>query len=1575
MDNSDFLNQENDIAIIGMSCRFPGAKNIDEFWHNLCQGVESVSFFSDEELIAAGVSLEELRNPRYVKASPVLDDIELFDAAFFKINAREAELMDPQQRLFLLCAAEALESAGYNAEKFAGRIGVYGGTGITSYLLHNLASNRELMQSADGTQLGAANDKDYLSTRVSYKLNLQGPSMTVQTACSTALVATHLACESLLSQECDMALAGGVAISVPMKRGYVYTEGMHLSPDGHCRAFDARAQGTIFGSGVGLVVLRRLRDAVAQRDMVYAVIKGSAVNNDGSLKVGFAAPGVDGQARVIAEALDVAGINPETVSYVETHGSGTALGDPIEVAALTKAFRLSTRRTQFCALGSVKTNVGHLATAAGVAGLIKTVLVLRHGMIPPTLHFKEPNPQIDFASSPFFVNTERRPWPASQHPRRAGVNSFGMGGTNVHLVLEEAPGRQPTSGSRPHQLLHLSAKTEASLEIATSNLVAYLRNHPEVDLADVAYTLQMGRAAYSHRRTAVCQTVTEAVDALSGYDPGRVLTNHNPVPDCPVVFLFPGVGDHYVGMAQELYRTEPEFKKWLDDCCQQLQPYLNIDLRDILYPQQQEQPLSWANQTRGIDFRQMVGRHKRNGNSTEPLQQTALAQPAVFVVEYALAQLLIAYGVKPQAMIGYSLGEYVCACLAGVLTLPDALRLVAERARLIQSLPAGAMLTVSLGAAAMRPFLTDDVVISGILTPRLCVLAGPVAAIAAVQAQLSEQNVSSWLLPATHAFHSPMMAPIEGAFRQLLQTVAFHPPQIPYLSNVTGNWIQPAEATDPAYWTKHLCQTVQLEAGMARLLGNEQQVFLEVGPGQSMGSFVSQHPDGGVTQTMRTLPTLRYAYDQQSDSAFLLNTLGKLWLLGVDIDGEGFYQHESRWRLPLPTYPFDLRPYWIEAPTAPASMPPVTKMVTAKKEKIRDWLYQPAWQQTTAWKPTDKRIPAAEDGPWLLFADQQGCGRRIQAHLQQAGCAVVTIQMGDQFQQLAADVYQLNPQEPEAYRLLLTKLPVKPRGIVHLWGIEPLAADQSPAEQFAQAQDAGLYSLLHLMQALNRHGDALSIWIVTNQAQVVTGVETVAPEKATLSGACRVMAQENPQVTCHMIDIAWPSATEWQGDWLAEQLMAEFNNPTNEPLVAYRNHRRWRQIYEPRPLPAAAQRGLRPQGVYLITGGLGDVGLTLAQHLAQAAQAKIFLTSRSTFPPPGLWADWLEAHQADDVTSRRIRRLQLLQAAGADIQVLQADAANEREMEAAITGIEAQCGQVHGVIHLAGIVSGQPYFAPLDELDQAACEAHFGPKAYGLYVLENVLRDRELDFCLIFSSIASILGGVQFGAYAAANAFVDAFTQQHNQQSRQEWLTVNWDAWRPYDEGADTQNEGPDTLFAMSAAEAVEVFDRLVAHGLTGQLVQSTGDLQTRLDQWVRTRPPEEQAASPPEETAGAHPRPALMVPYQAPTNEVEECIAGLWQELLGIAPIGIHDRFLDLGGHSLIAVQVVARLRQLYQINFSLSAMLASATVEELAIAVEMAIIDELEAAGHEEAPVMEMPTGIKGKYVFIKREIDVDN
>lgn len=876
------------IAIVGMAGRFPGAETVEQLWDNICNKRESITFFNREELLNSHEPLDIINHPNYVPAKGMLKHISSFDAEFFNFTPREAQITDPQQRVFLECAWEALEDAGCVPSKFDGAIGVYAGVGINNYMLSHLATNPELWHAVGDYPIMIGNDKDFLSTRVSYKLNLNGPAMVLQTACSSSLVAVHTACQALIHGECDAALAGGVSFGRLGKAGYLYKEGMIMSPDGHCRAFDADAKGTVQGQGAGLVVLKRLDDAIQNNDQIYAVIKGSATNNDGSNKPGYTAPSVQGQAKAIMMAQASANTEASKISYIEAHGTGTPLGDPIEIEALRQSF--SADGTKFCAIGSLKTNIGHLDAASGIAGLIKTAKALQTRTLPPTLHFKQPNPKIKFDKSPFYVNTETKPWDISKGYRNAGVSSFGIGGTNAHVVLTEYRDVGQADMSRPWQIVTLSAKTELALENMTERFLEHLKTHPTINFADACYTLHVGRDEFEYRRHLVCRNRDEAIAELENQNPKNVMTSRYQSKPNKIAFLFSGQGSQYIGMGKHLNRVEVLFREIVNDC----QRIIGSRFVHIF------------EELDDVDFKAL----------SEKVHQTNITQPTLFVFEYALAKLLMSWGIKPDLMMGHSIGEYVAACLAGVFTLEQALELVTIRGHLIYELEGGDMLSVNLPETEVRKYLTDHISLAAVNGQTRCVLSGNSNAMELLQEKLRQDEIQHRVLHTSHAFHSHMMEPILERFKGYVKRRKPQPPTMPFISCLTGEFITDEEATSPDYWANHLRKEVQFHRGLETLLNhresdNQRWTILEIGPGNTLSTLTKQH--AALRESDLVIATTRHPYDNITDTHHLLNKIAKLWQNGISIDWDVFHESRQRARISLPTYPFDKTSYWIRA--------------------------------------------------------------------------------------------------------------------------------------------------------------------------------------------------------------------------------------------------------------------------------------------------------------------------------------------------------------------------------------------------------------------------------------------------------------------------------------------------------------------------------------------------------------------------------------------------------------------------------------------------------------------------------------
>ncbi|HKH43628.1 MAG TPA: SDR family NAD(P)-dependent oxidoreductase [Thermoanaerobaculia bacterium] len=1457
------------IAIIGMSGRFPGAGSIPRLWQGLRDGVEAISFFSEEELRSAGVPAGLLGNPAYVRARGLLADADAFDARFFGYSPREAELIDPQHRVFLECAWEALEDSGYDPSTYPGRIGVFAGVSANTYWL-NLLSHPEVAVTMD--QAVISNDKDFLPTRVSYKLDLRGPSVNVQTACSTSLVAVHMACRCLRDGEAEIVLAGGASVRSPRPTGYLHQEGGILSPDGHCRAFDARANGTLPGDGVGVVVLKRLQDALADGDRIHAVILGSAANNDGAHKVGFTAPSVEGQAEVIRQALAAAGVGPETVSYVEAHGTATAMGDPIEVAALTIAYGPGAEEGRR-ALGSVKTNIGHLDAAAGVAGLIKAVLALENRSIPPSLHFTEPNPAIDFARSPFRVPREFSPWPAAGFPRRAGVSSFGMGGTNVHMILEEAPQTAPPEPGRDWQLLVLSARSGEALAAATAGLAEHLAGREE-ELADLAYTLQVGRRAFEHRRTVVCRRGSEAARALLELDPQQVATGDGEPRKRRMCFLFPGQGSQRLWMGRELYGSEAGFRETVDRCLALLGPQPGAMLRAVFDP--------------------------ASAAAAEPpdIDATRLAQPALFVCEYALARLWMEWGVEPAALAGHSIGEYVAACLSGVFSLEQCLDLVAERGRLMQSLPGGRMIGIAQAEEEVRQLLDDQLSLAAVNGPGLCVVSGPLPAVDALEGRLAAAGVHCRALAVSHAFHSGMVEPILEPFRERLRRISLRPPEIPFLSNLTGTWIRPEEATDPDYWVRHLRQTVRFADNLRELLRDPDSALLEVGPGRTLGTLAERHPDKLLgTPIVASLPAPSEDRPQMAD---LLAGLGKLWIAGVEVRWQGLHGRARRRRVAAPLYPFQRQRYWIS--------PQQPQLVASPRSPTgpSEWLYLPSWKKTV---PPEPREGSAARSPWLVLQDACGLGRQIVAGLREAGGTVVSVVAGERFEDRGAEGFALAPGDPEGYRALLGALRSRgllPRSVVHLWSVTPAEA---PTRASCERQlDLGFYSLLFLIQAIEEQmpGEPLRLDIVSTGMQPVTGGDPIDPTKATLMGACRTLPRELPDIACRSIDLLLVPASRLEA--VSRQLAAELLAEAADPVVAYRGTYRWVEAMEPVRLaaPSTPPPFVRHGGTWLITGGLGGMALELADHLASVHGARLALVGRTPLPERSAWDAWISAHGAADRTSRKILRLRELERKGGEVLVLNADVADLEQMRQAVGEVRRRFGVIHGVIHAAGAPPAG--LTQWKTRDMAA--AVLAPKVTGTWILDELFGG-ELDVMVLCSSLSSVVGQMGRIDYCAANAFLDAFAHFRFATGRTHIVSIGWDTWRDAGmafEEALRRGHDPHRVIAvgMSAEEGAEVFLRAL-DARSPQLVVSIEDFHTAAE---RLQPPVSPAADPGLRLRG-HPRPDLSTPYEASQNEAERVVAGIWQGVFGIEEIGIHDDFFELGGDSIISLQIHARLHE----------------------------------------------------------------
>ncbi|MGC4059466.1 MAG: SDR family NAD(P)-dependent oxidoreductase [Aquabacterium sp.] len=1335
MSTNDWPVADSDIAVIGMACRFPGAPDVKTFWANLAGGVESISLLDASQ--AASANPAYAQSPNFRAAAGVLPDIEQFDAGLFGYSPREAELMDPQQRIFLECAWETFEDAGYVPSTIDGLVGVYAGCGNNTYLLNHVhpGSNhfpgRTFLESVEDFQILLGNQSDFIATRVSYKLNLRGPSINLQTACSTSLVAIHLACQSLILGECDMALAGCATLRVPQDGGYLHEEGMVFSPDGHTRAFDAQAQGTTFGSGVAAVLLKPLKAALADGDIVYAVIKGSAVNNDGARKLGFTAPSIDGQAAVVQEALSIANVSPDSIGYVEAHGTGTALGDPIEVAALKQAF--GPCPTGSCALGSVKTNLGHLSWSAGMAGFMKTVLALKHGQIPPTLHFQTPNPRIELAQSPFTVHDRLIEWPALDHaPRRAGVSAFGVGGTNAHIVLEEAP--RGTGASSPSAMswhvLTLSAKSPAALVALMGSYQQFIAEHPDASLADLCHTANTGRTQQPFRTALAASSLpmlsAELAHQIEEMGDGHASQTHKPVEAAPALaFLFSGQGAQYVHMGRTLYETQADFRQTLERCDAVLQSLGHASVLDILYP-----PSGHADLVHDVAF----------------------TQTAIFSIEYALAQLWMSWGVAPSIVMGHSTGEYVAACIAGVFSLEDGLLLCAERGKLFKErvLDDGLMASVNAPEADIRTALEPyrhAASIASVNGPLSTVISGRRSAVEAVCAALATSGITSKTLEVQRAGHSPLTDRILDDLYLVLSKVRFNAPGIPIVSNVTGRLAGP-EITTPAYWCRHTREAVLFSQGMRTLWDEGVHHFLEIGPDPvllGMGAYCL------LGQKAEWIPSLRRPAGEAArvdDWQQLSKAAASLYKAGLPVDWRKLYAGEQRQRIALPTYPFQRQRHWIDA---------------SSQERHTRISEDNAWARgllKVNWQATDQLVAPiqtspAQAGTWLIMADTDGLAEHLRDLLLARSEPCILAYEASHYECFAGGV-TLRSDKPEHMTRLIAQIDAPLKGVVFLWpcSTTPGNSQARTGTDMLRGVWHGCEALLHLIQAIVASGTATSVPLLTvtrntQPAQADDKVDGLLA--APLWALALVAGMEHPELRCRRIDLG-----AHRHEQEAPQLLQELLSEGRDDAVAWRATQRFvAHLAKVETASPNAQPSIHPDGCYLITGGLGGLGLLLASWLVEQGARHLLLMGRHAPNPDAAAA------------------IALLSEMGARIQVLLADVADADALAHAMAEALPH-PPLRGVFHAAGVIDD----AVVMQQDRKRFLSVLRPKVEGAWNLHRLLqrRNTQLDHFVMFSSAASLLGNAGQANHASANAFLDALAH-HRRALDQPALSVNWGAW------------------------------------------------------------------------------------------------------------------------------------------------------------------------------------------------------
>ena len=1389
------------IAIVGLSCRFPGSENPDAFWRLLSNGTDAVKEAPRDRWNKV---------PQYSGDPPVpgteqkgyggfLDHIDRFDAVFFGISGREAEQLDPQQRLLLEVTWEALENAGIAPDQLRGsRTGVFVGITTSDYFHLALANNPTGLDiyAATGNALNTA------AGRLSYILGINGPAMAVDTACSSSLVAVHLACQSLRTGETDLALAGGVNVLLtPEPFAWLRKAGL-MAPDGRCKTFDERADGFVRGEGCGMIALKRLSDAVAAGDQVLALIRATAVNHDGA-SGGLTVPNGLAQQALVRDALKAVHLEPHDLDYVEAHGTGTALGDPIELEALAAV--LAKDRPENCPLrvGSVKTNIGHLESAAGIAGLIKVVLALKHGELPGQLHFHKLNPRICVGDARVEIAAMPTPWPRSNRRRIAGVSSFGFSGTNAHAILEEAPGSNqampsPQIQERPVHLLILSAASENALHELARAYHKYLENNPGSSLADVCHSAAVGRSALSYRLAISANNVAKARELLGSFVQGKsqsTVSSGRVNSDSRIAFLFTGQGAQYLGMGRSLYESEPVYRAAFDRCADCLTGHLDRPLKEIV----------------GYDDDRVA--------SPSILDETRFTQPAMFAVEYALACLWRSWGIEPAAIIGHSLGQYVGACIAGVFELEDAIRLVAVRSRLMQDLPRdGAMAAVSAGEDQVRMHIArypDSLSIAATNSPRNTVISGRTDAVHSVLQQLERAGIAGKLLAVSHAFHSPLVEPMLDEFQRYAEGIQYRAPVLDLVSNLTGQTLNSHTPMDASYWRRHAREPVRFAESINTLRRCGIRIFLEIGPAPVLIGMGRQSVEDVEPVWLASLCKDRDDWSQ------MLSSLGKIFVLGARPDWTGYDWQHRRCRVALPTYPFQRQRYWLPIAAPGSGEAPLRCLNHAHERKelesVADWFYETQWVGREAASESSLEVPPT--GNWIIFRDQQGIGDALCARLRECGATYLCVDYGEQRSQVNDTWITIRPDAADDYVGLLhaaaRQNSVVTR-IVHLWSLDTADLETADLKAVQEAQTLGPVSVLHMVQALARARllAPRKLWLISRGAQPVgQKPEAISALQSPLWGLGRTIATERPEFWGGMVDL--DSADTPRA--AAGRVLRELADDGGEDQTAFRDGRTYvaRLGRRTRTVPKAERVPIRPDATYLITGGLGGLGLITARWLVDRGARYLVLAGRRSLPPRDEW----QGVSSGTEEGARIDAIRGLERLGASVQTL----AVNMDSEISVTGMINHCldpdePPLRGVFHAAGVTQNELL------ANQTAQQMRdiLAAKMLGAWLLHRQLVDVPLELFVLFSSFSSFLGPPMLGSYSAANIFLDALAHHRRSQGKAA-LSINWGPWAEAGMAvrflAAEESKGirwkdvPNGVRSLSTQRALEAMERLLEEG------------------------------------------------------------------------------------------------------------------------------------------------------------------
>lgn len=1467
-----------EIAIIGIAGKFPGAKDVFEFWENIKRGKECLTHFSEAELKDDGVDERLINSAAYIRSAMVLEEKGYFDSNFFNYAPQEAAIMTPHARMLHECVWTAIEDAGiYDDIKNVPVALIAGASANFEWQVHSKLMGPN--DNVDSFRSSILSTTKYMNTLVAYNLDLKGPAIYIDTACSTSLTGVHLACRSLLTGDAKIAIAGGVTINSRRTQGYLYQQEGALSEDGHCKAFNSNASGTIGGEGAAFVVLKKLQDAINDGDRIYSIIKGSAINNDGRRKVGFTAPSIDGQSECIRIAHRMAKVASETIGYIEAHGSGTKLGDPIELMALKKAF--DNGKEFSAALATVKSNIGHLDAAAGTAGLLRAVLSIWHKTIPPAVYSNDPLPDLKWGTNGFYLNAELKPWPQKDNlPLRAGISSFGFGGTNAHLVLEEAPQQKIADKERKYNLLTISAQTENSLSQFQERLTAFLSGSEGLNLSDVCYTLQTARKQYDYRKSFVFedrQGLLKLLQADSSHSYQRSKSRKD-----SVVFLFSGLGSQYQGMCQHLYENEPLFTQYVNECFQYIKSIAGIDLQPLLYP---SQPLS---------------------PNHDAYSQIDIGQYLVFTIEYSLAKLLMEWGVQPDYMVGYSFGEYVAACISGVFSLQDAIKIVCKRAELIMSTTAGLMLSIPLTRKEIKPLLNNDISLSIDNGPS-CVVSGSKTAIIALERTLKDQRLMVTYLNANHAVHSHLMDPILENLKLFIQTIQINKPAIPYISNVTGDWITIEDITDSDYWARHLRQTVEFSTAIERLTIKKNLLCIEIGTGNEISALVNRVFESKGIDAI-AINMVRPENNNISDYRYLLNRLGYLWSLGINVDWKSYYQNDSRQKLSLPTYCFEKIQYQTEVNLAESVIKGFHLPDSSSNTEPWDWIYYPIWKKSfiESSSTVDKRC-------YVIFSLEHAFTSMLKQMLAQRGDEVIEVMIGSGFERVSTKKFIIHPAQLDDYKLLFKQLEqegMSVTDIVHTWsmGVDQLVA---PLYEDAEALDWIYFSIQKIIKGLLyvNNIDGKHISVLTDRLHKVLGDEEMSYSSSLVLGIINVLPQEF-NVTCSNIDINLSERTNASFTKLA----AEIQNRSSERVIAIRNGNRWLLDYQKVANPIrenAAQ--LKKGGVYLVTGGLGKIGYVLVQYLLKEYQAKVVILGRSK-PGP-------EINQ----------KLNSLKEISSDVTYFSVDIASILQLREVKSDIEATIGPVCGIIHAAGIID-HSYYELIEDLTINKSLYLFSPKLRGIENIYKLYKDAALDFVWITSSLAAIVGGLSYASYSAANLFMDYFLLS-KEKELPNWKCIDLGA---LDLASDVNNTGNLKQTHLSANDICRLFEWSLSVKDQGLLIVTKGDLHKIINGIFASRKRSYLKTDFHVEQIRKIERPNLVNDYKPPITSMQKRIVEMIEYLFGIGEIGIEDNFFELGGDSLKALVLIRRIKSELNVSLSVNDIFKQGNAEQIAALVE---------------------------------------